>query len=462
MKTNKWLIAILAVTTLFTACKEDMPTRDDSPLDNPNSIQAYIYDNTSDVLIKPADGGKYLMTIGGENHTVETKVFNVLVGRAHAEKADSFQLQVVNESGAFSFDPMVRFDKGSLVDTIAVEVLLDFGESASLTLTVPEEYASSYSASSKTINVNVDYTWLPRGKAEVVEGFLGGECVVAIEKAKEATDSLFRLTNVFEEIAKAAYPDDYQLFATPDVHFKFILDENYNYVRLVGTGENLSATGWLGDVLGAGSGELAYVCSDYAFGIYGVPGISNDANKYYLDGIIQNTSAWYFTLYWTWTDGYPGELTDPAEGEGALDELTFTSGTLTTDADAVEEGDEVHNLYTLKLTNGGVKLNLELIGDEVVGTYTIESDPVAAGTAVAGYYDGAQKNGCYLDLTVTKYYLTSGEITITEDTENPGTYTVEMTAKSATDVDVVASFTGELPAPSPAPGRPKNLKRINL
>ena len=168
MKTNKWLIAVLAVTTLFTACKEDMPTRDDSPLDDPNSIQAYIYDNTSDVLIKPADGGKYLMTIGGEKTTVDAKVFNVLVGRAHAEKADSFQLQVVDENSAFLFDPMVRFDKGSVVDTIAVEVLLDFGESASLTLTVPEEYASSYSASSKTINVNVDYTWLPRGKGTFI------------------------------------------------------------------------------------------------------------------------------------------------------------------------------------------------------------------------------------------------------------------------------------------------------
>ena len=170
----------------------------------------------------------------------------------------------------------------------------------------------------------------------------------------------------------------------------------------------------------------------------------------------------FSTEIFVWTDGYPGELTDPAEGEGALDELTFTSGTLATDADAVEDGDEVHNLYTLKLTNGGVKLNLELIGDEVVGTYTIESDPVAAGKAVAGYYDGAQKNGCYLDLSVTKYYLTSGEITIAEDAENPGTYTVNVTAKSATDVDVVASFTGELPAPSPAPGKPKTLKRINL
>ncbi len=459
MKTNKWLIAVLAVTTLFTACKEDMPTRDDSPLDDPNSIQAYIYDNTSDVVIKPADGGKFLMTIAGETDTVETKVFNVLVGRAHAEKADTFQLQVVNESGAFLFDPKVCFDKGSIVDTIAVEVLLDFGESASFTLTVPEEYASSYSASSKTINVNVDYTWLPRGKATAIDAIFQMEVVVPIEKAKEATDSLFRLTNVFQEIAKAYDEENYESFSDANTHLFFILDENYAAKELPYTS---IYTGWPAEfIFGSISGPLYYSFEDKYSSVF-----VSSSNQYLLNNMLilnsnrQGTSGLY--IMFTWTDGYPGELTDPAEGEGALDELTFTSGTLTTDADAVEDGDEVHNLYTLKLTNGGVKLNLELIGDEVVGTYTIESDPVAAGTAVAGYYDGAQKNGCYLDLTVTKYYLTSGEITITEDTENPGTYTVEMTAKSATDVDVVASFTGELPAPSPAPGRPKNLKRINL
>ncbi|MGM9818966.1 MAG: hypothetical protein ACI30B_08325 [Paludibacteraceae bacterium] len=456
MKTNKWLIAILAVTTLFTACKEDMPTRDDSPLDDPNSIQAYIYDNTSDVLIKPADGGKYLMTIGGENDTVDTKVFNVLVGRAHAEKADSFELQVVNESGAFSFDPMVRFDKGSVVDTIAVEVLLDFGESASLTLTVPEECASSYSASSKTINVEVDYTWLPRGKAEFLS-VLGISGVVDIQKAKEYTsvtgDTLFRLVSPYYTITQGTETEN---LAKEGYHIQFLLDNKWNAVALPIHQVNL---GYI-----YSSYDL-YYDYDEAYGDYFI----NSGNTYiintYFAGFSNGSLVGYFTQapdMFTWTDGYPGELTDPAEGEGALDELAFTSGTLATDADAVEDGDEVHNLYTLKLTNGGVKLNLELIGDEVVGTYTIESDPVAAGTAVAGYYDGAQKNGCYLDLTVTKYYLTSGEITITEDAETPGTYTVNVTAKSATDVDVVASFTGELPAPSPAPGKPKTLKRINL
>ncbi|MBQ7387862.1 MAG: hypothetical protein IJW01_00555 [Paludibacteraceae bacterium] len=449
MKTNKWLIVVLAVTTLFTACKEDMPTRDDSPLDDPNSIQAYIYDNTSDVLIKPADGGKYLMTIGGEKTTVDAKVFNVLVGRAHAEKADSFQLQVVDESSAFLFDPMVRFDKGSVVDTIAVEVLLDFGESASLTLTVPEEYASSYSASSKTINVNVDYTWLPRGKGTFISAWEAAEGVVAIEKAKEfnntAGDSLYRLVSPYFVVA----PD---FCSEEGKHLTFLLHSDYSAYRLPTGIQLVEDDPW----------SIYWALPEEPFGTY--CSFTNNDNVYEI-GVVwyQDYSPYNFsTEIFVWTDGYPGELTDPAEGEGALDELTFTSGTLATDADAVEDGDEVHNLYTLKLTNGGVKLNLELIGDEVVGTYTIESDPVAAGKAVAGYYDGAQKNGCYLDLSVTKYYLTSGEITIAEDAENPGTYTVNVTAKSATDVDVVASFTGELPAPSPAPGKPKTLKRINL
>lgn len=467
MKTKKLLIALLAVTaTLFTACKENIPERGDSPLDE--NAGCYIYDSTSDVVIKPADGDKFLMTIAGETDTVETKVFNVLVGRNYSEVADSFEMQVVDEDGGFMLDPMVRFDKGEVVDTIEVEVLLDFGNTSELVLTVPEEKASLYSASSKTINVEVDYTWLPRGKAEVVEGFLEGTTVVAVEKAKEATDSLFRLTNVFEEIAKAAYPDDYQLFAKPDYHFKFILDEDYNYVKLVGTGENLSATGWSGDVLGAGSGMLEYICSEYGFGLYGVPGISNDANKYYLDGVIQSTGAWYFTLYWTWIDGYPGELPNQSEGEGELAELEFTAGTHTVVADAVEEvTDEVlgtsvtHDVHILNFTDAGVEMNLVLVGDVLEGTFKIESNPGTEGTAEAGYFDGTNMNGCYVDVAFTKYYMTSGDVQV-DVAEDGVTYTVTVDAESASGVEIKATFEGTFAAPSPAPNKLKSVKRINL
>lgn len=466
MKTKKLLIALLAVTaTLFTACKENIPERGDSPLDE--NAGCYIYDNTSDVVIKPADGGKYLMTIGGQTDTVETKVFNVLVGRNYAETADSFELVVVDEKGGFMFDPVVRFDKGEVVDTIAVEVLLDFGNTAELELTVPEEKASMYSASSKTIKVEVDYTWLPRGKAEVVEGFLEGTTVVAVEKAKEATDSLFRLTNVFEEIAKAAYPDDYKLFSKPDYHFKFILDENYNYVKLVGTGTHLSATGWSGDVLGAGSGMLEYICSDYGFGLYGVPGISNDANEYHLDGVIQSSGAWYFTLYWTWVDGYPGELPNQSEGEGELTELAFTNCTHAVIADAVEEvTDEVlglsitHDVHNLSFTAAGVDMNLVLVGDSLGGTFKIESNPGTEGKAEAGYFDGTNMNGCYVDVAFTKYYMTKGNVQV-DVAEDGVTYTITVDAESASGVEVKASFTGTLTAASPAPGR-KSVKMINL
>ena len=472
MKTKKLLIALLAVTaTLFTACKENIPERGDSPLDE--NAGCYIYDSTSDVVIKPADGGKFLMTIAGETDTVETKVFNVLVGRNYSEAADSFEMQVVDEAAAFSFDPMVRFDKGEVVDTIEVEVLLDFGNTAELELTVPEEKASMYSASSKIINVEVDYTWLPRGKAEVVDYFLEGSTVVAVEKAKEATDSLFRLTNVFEEIAKAAYPDDYKEISTPNVHFKFILDEDYNLVSLVGNGgalgpKHYSTSGWLAGPLLGGIGELEYAYSSAAMSAYG-GAFANDANEYQLSTVIFHGggSGYFFTMEWKWTDGYPGELADPSEGEGELTELAFTNCTHAVVADAVEEvTDEVlglsitHDVHILNFTDAGVEMNLVLVGEDLEGTFKIESNPGTAGKAEAGYFDGTNMNGCYVDVAFTKYYMTSGDVQV-DVAEDGVTYTVTVDAESASGVEVKASFTGTLTAASPVPGR-KSVKMINL
>ena len=472
MKTKKLLIALLAVTaTLFTACKENIPERGDSPLDE--NAGCYIYDNTSDVVIKPADGGKYLMTIGGQTDTVETKVFNVLVGRNYAETADSFELVVVDEKGGFMFDPVVRFDKGEVVDTIAVEVLLDFGNTAELELTVPEEKASMYSASSKIINVEVDYTWLPRGKAEVMESLLESSAVVAVEKAKEATDSLFRLTNVFEEFLKAEYPDEYKDLCRPNVHFKFILDEDYNLVSLVGNGgalnpKHYSTSGWLAGPLDGGVGEFEYAYSSAALSNYG-GGFANDANVYQLSTVIFEAggSGYYFNMEWKWTDGYPGKLTDPSEGEGELTELAFTNCTHAVVADAVEEvTDEVlglsitHDVHNLTFTAAGVDMNLVLVGDSLGGTFKIESNPGTEGKAEAGYFDGTNMNGCYVDVAFTKYYMTSGNVQV-DVAEDGVTYTITVDAESASGVEVKASFTGTLTAASPAPGR-KSVKMINL
>ncbi len=447
MKTNKLFIAMLTVVAvLFTACKEEIPVREDSPADT--DAGCYIFDNMSDITVRPADDGKYLMTMGGTTETVDAMEFDLFIGRSNGfEAVDSFELQVIDESGAFLFDPMVRFAAGEAVDTITIPIGLTFGEEATLVVTIPEEKASIYSASEKTIKVAVDYTWLPRGKAEVYCSLIDVTCTTTVEKAKEATDSLFRLTNVFEELAKELDSDDYEEFSTSGIHFKFILDPNYNIVSLVGNGgsspTHYSNTGWLAMALaGAGVGNFEYAYSDAALANYGAT-LANDANKYVLLNTVifdeSGTAGYYFSLTWTWTEGFPGKMVNPSEGEGSVSEMTFSSGTVATN----------NGVHTITMTEGGVTMNLVLVGETVAGEYKIkaETEEPEAGTAIAGTFDGTSATGCYIDAAITKYYLTSGTVKVEEES---GTYKVTVEAETATGVEVKATGTFSNSA-SPAP-----------
>ncbi len=490
MKTNKLFIAMLTVVAvLFTACKEEF-VRETSPTDA--NAGCYIFDNMSDMTIFPdATGTKYLRSMIGSEDTVliVEKEIDLLIGRSLVDTEESFELQVevLNDKykSKFTFDPKVHFAKGENIDTVTITVGLDFGESTALTITIPEEKASAYSAFQKTINVAVDYTWLPRGKAEVTDGSIFGvTTTVAVEKAKEyvssGNDSLFRLTNVFEELAKTVAPEEYAIFSTPNVHFKFVLDKEWKLVALKGNGgnidpDNFSTTGYsAADLYGVNwSGEVEYNYTladstnykpDRTDGEELAIGIKQDQNVYQYQWYAYVGMKPYYTivdLAWIWTDGFPGEITSPSEGEGVVN-LELTSGKYNfTQAD---KDKKTPGKYNLELTTStGATMYLELIGDTLENDYSIKDVAEAVGDAQAGAYKENKPNGCYIDAAFTKYYLTAGEIKINKLEKEKFEIAIEATTPS--EVEIFASDTITVTSRPASVVLPKNnfrVQRINL
>lgn len=465
---NLFIVLLALVATVFAACKDEVPVREQSPADNASGI--YIFDNEADITILPL-GDKYVMTRGGVKDTIDALAFNVIVGRSSVEAADSCVLEIEDEDGAFTLNPKVNFAKGEAFDTIAVEVGLVFGQEADLKLTVPAEKASTYSAASKTIHVAVDYTWLPRGKAEFIQDLYPTDepVVVAVEKAKEATDSLYRLTNVFEETAKAFDPDNYEDFARPNMHLKFIADPNANY-KVIGFATNgstfnpqhMTTIGWDGARFDLPAGDLEIIlteamCLNISYTGYV---LKSSENQYSLSSLFVTSdgSCYLFNCQWNWTEGFPGVVANPSEGEGAVDTLSFGDGKLKAEAGAVTEVlDDVlnitqaHNRYTLSFEEDGLNLGLVLVGDSLGGDYKIVSNPIQAGTALAGSYDGTAIQGCYVDAGFTKYYITSGNVHVDVEGTN---YSIQVKGVTATGVELIIECEGTLteegatPAPS--------------
>ncbi|MGM9825680.1 MAG: hypothetical protein ACI3Z8_04505 [Paludibacteraceae bacterium] len=454
-------IATIMVCALMVACEQNLPEREPAPAED-NAVQAYIFNNTTDVVIKPVSGDTMSITYGGGTYLSTSPTFPVLFGRNVATDSLTLRLIVAGDVDMFDMEQSLFFAAGETIDTLWVTPLFGYGESAELAFAIPEGMQTTYAPASASITVSADYTWLPAGSVTFSSEWEGTSGVVPIEQAKEFTaedgSMLFRLNSPYYIIAP-------KWCTVPGLHLKFYLNADYSAKGLAMELNEVENTGynWI-------------FWADPFIGPY--EQFVSESNQYALVCLwttttTPTTSDLYgpVTESWVWTDGYPGELSNPTEGDGEWQEVVFTSAHIQEEAGAVHEildelaytTDEYvfpdsyveHSIFTLTFTNPlGAAMQLQLVGDELAGEYTFGSlgEPVwdnpisAAGVALVGYVEDGVENGCIIDLTWNKFFLTGGSVVV-EETETGG-YTVAVDAVSATGVAVSASFEG-LIAPLP-------------
>lgn len=458
MKTIRFIATIL-VCTAFVACNQNLPEREPSPADD-NSVQAYVFENTADVLIKPIGGDTVEITYGGGSfQTTATPSFPVLFGRNNATDSITIDLIVAGDVEAFDLENTVSFAPGESVDTLWVTPLFSYGESATLEFAIPEGMTTSYGKSAVSIKVSADYTWLPAGSVTFSSDLEGATGTISIEKAKEYTPAdsskLYRLNSPYFIVAP-------EYCTTAGYHLMFYLDKEYKALGLNPGFNQLENSGY--------SDYIYWDLDNYS----DAESFSSVENTYTLTALWSDGSGLYgpYVETWTWTDGFPGDLSDPTEGDGEWKEIVFTKANMVEKEGGVHEvldllayeqkddyGNPVgpilfpdsyleHSIYTLVLTNAqGGTMQLQLVGDELAGEYTIGSlevgvwgVPVSApGVAVTGYTESGADYGCVIDLTWNKFFLVDGTIVVSA-TETGYQVTVEAT--SASGLEVKASFDG--------------------
>jgi len=466
-------IGVLSLSAvLFSSCQKsaaDTIKREVSPLDT-NAVQLFIFADTKDVAIKPAEGGKF--AISSAEGTVERaeKKFPVVFGRHIDTEAQKAALSVPvivtpSKEDIFAYKDTLQFAEGATVDTIWVETALSFGESGKLAFEIPEQYLSTYGGSSSAeLNVAVDYTWLDRGDCTFTDAsffYFSGK--VKIQMAKEFTnvnaDTLFRLYQPYYDLA-----GDNQEYFKEGCHMNFLVDKNYNPITF-GNAINMSTksplyinTGYLGGAylcwFGPNSGAYGDYCKFY-----------KSANSYFFSGLWLFEGAGYYIGGgdFTWETGCPESLkVDPAKYEAFLDvKLDTAAAMLVTKAPVVNPINEtlasfyVPGSYKLSypclltLSNGTSTTVLELLvpEDEVEGikesgTYTFRSDDTTLGySALKGYFDGKSATGSFFTTGEVMYYLVNGTVTWNNDAD-AGTGKVVIDAVSANGTPVKAEYDG--------------------
>ena len=281
MKTNKFILAgLMAVGMLLSACTEEPPVYQPAELEA-NEVQAYIYSDTKTSY----------------QFAALEQSFPVVIGRNQTEGEASFELVTNDTVGAFVVEP-VHFAAGEKSTTVNVTVNLTYGESYGLTLMVPEELTTAYGAPQVSINVLVDFTWLPAGTVHYVSQWEGAEADVAIEQAKEYTDAagnmLFRLNSPYYHVSPT-------YCTVPGLHIEFLLDKDYNAVALNHPEGFLAFenTGYYlyWDVTGPYAAYCQFVSQGDLYAI--VAPWSDGASLY---GPYQEM--------WQWTKGYPGAVAE--------------------------------------------------------------------------------------------------------------------------------------------------------
>ena len=293
MKTNKIILAgLMAVGMFFAACNENAPVYEPAQPET-NEIQAYIYNTT----------------VTSYQFTELNSAFPVVIGRNVTDVAANLTILTNDTVGAFEMDSVVSFAAGQEVDTLWITCKLGYGESYALTIDVPEEYATAYGQPTVTVNVLVDFTWLPMGTVIYQSGFYGGaQAKVAIEQAKEYTDAnghlLYRLNSPFFVLTQGSY------CTKAGLHLQFLLDKDYNAVGLAEEGFiPVQDNGPEGNY-----GLLNYMYWDLVkYADYCV--MVNKANVYQLQVIFTDGQGLYgpYVEAWQWAEGYPGELPEVEE-----------------------------------------------------------------------------------------------------------------------------------------------------
>lgn len=280
MKTNKFILAgLMAVGMLLSACTEEPPVYQPAELET-NEVQAYIYSDTKTSY----------------QFVALEQSFPVVIGRNQTEGEASFELVTNDTVGAFVVEP-VHFAAGEKSTTVNVTVNLTYGESYGLTLMIPEELATAYGAPQVSINVLVDFTWLPMGSVLYASQWEGAQAEVAIEQAKEYTDAagnlLFRLVSPYYYVSPT-------YCTVKGLHLQFLLDKDYNAV-------SLPAEGFV-EMENTGYNWMYWVPSqypDYCFFI-------NEGNIYSLGTLWTEGAKLYGPVVeqWMWDNGYPGAVAE--------------------------------------------------------------------------------------------------------------------------------------------------------
>ena len=276
MKTNKFILAgLMAVGCFFAACTEETPAYVPAQPET-NEVQAYIY-NTTPTYVQ-------LTELGGK--------FPVVIGR-NTTNAISFEVTHDDNSGLFTLDTEVSFAEGQKADTLWIQANYNYGETNTITLNIPEQYTTAYGPKTITMDVLVDYTWVPMGKVQFQSQWEGSEAKIAIEQAKEYTDAagnlLFRLVSPYYYLAPA-------YCTVPGLHLQFLLDKDYNAV-------SLTTEGFV-EVENTGYNWMYWVPSQYPEHCFFI----NEGNVYYLGTLWTEGTSLYGPVLeaWQWTDGYPG------------------------------------------------------------------------------------------------------------------------------------------------------------
>lgn len=436
---NKISLALGVLALAFTSC-ENVVEREIAPKET---------------------SGVYFLETNVTSHTFlpdSTVAFNVLVGRVNADKQETVKYTIEDEYGVFVLPDSVVFEKGITVDTIHVTApTMELGMNAELILTMNDpENISIYGSASVTISVLRDYEWINRGTATYTDAaFELGTSSCGIYQAKGTT--LFKLADPYKGLEAALQAGGMGSDWTMPTGYSLQFTMDTVSWKISGIANGAQDIGLL-----EFSDYIFYYDSQYA--AYGI-GYSSAGNNYTITAFLWNLSdnGLYgpvpFSFVWDEAN-FPGELIDPAEGDGKLElNLDLTNGIEAwygnlgyTD----KYGRPLFSKYYLTLCDS-------IIGDSIVGNqvfldlyatpseaptsfegqYSIGSD-MEAGNVLAGYKDANGIMGSYVYYASTKtvLYLSEGTVTVKDETD--GSTSIRVAAKNLTGDTINISYKGEL------------------
>lgn len=484
----KFLGIAAAAALMFSACAKDSIEREASPKDT-NALQAYVYQNTSDITIKPSDKG-FNVTWGEGSFDSAEKKFPIVFGRhidTDAQKAAaSFKVKIIDEKEAFSCaaEEMISFAQGETCDTLWVSTSLDFGKSATLVIEIPQEYRSTYGGQAETeVKVSVDYTWIDRGKVTFTSGTFGLEGDVSIQCAKEyknGTDSLFRLVSPLYTISKGEEVEpgvkvDESVGAVFEegAHLKIVLDKDYKFIKFDAAVKNKAVLIPYGVYDSGGDLDIFWSDGTAQYSSYCV--VASQNNTFSFQYLLYQGGSLYgpYTEQFVWTTGCPESISlNPKEHDGEIQKLAFSKGQIgivrvggkmdqiVNILDPVMFANGVDGSYELSVrayiilldnSGNGIQFEAALPVDLNTGSFIVPgeykvgtSDDTAPRTLYPGLWNGSTVTGSYAIFGggAISHFVESGKLTITAN--GASSYKVEVDCVTAGG-KITGTYTGTLP-----------------